>query len=223
MKTLVFTVKGDYARFRCAYTTTSALTYILFHPIAIKGMIGAVMGIDYSDLYEYTKDMQIGIQVLNPVYKDMQSFNLIPITKGNGAYRFQSRVEFLRDVNYRIFLSCDDNEKLTSIYNTLQTHEYVFTPYLGCTEHIAKINSEGIYEAYPINNQETHIDTVVPKEYIDVEGLTDFTVYLDRIPIKNSKSREYTEYANIIFSNDRNLIVKDCTVYNVKDYNVYLF
>ena len=52
MKSIVFKVRGDYARFRKSYTTTSALTYLVMHPVAIRGMIGAILGIDKSQLYE---------------------------------------------------------------------------------------------------------------------------------------------------------------------------
>ena len=53
MKCLVFKVRGDYARFRKSYTTTSALTYLLIHPVAVRGLIGAMLGIDREKLYEY--------------------------------------------------------------------------------------------------------------------------------------------------------------------------
>ncbi|MGL5150978.1 MAG: type I-B CRISPR-associated protein Cas5b, partial [Clostridium sp.] len=130
MKVLTFTVKGDFARFRIPYTTTSALSYSLIHPIAIKGLIGAIMGIDYKDLFEYTEGMEVGIQVLNPLNKDTQSFNLVPQTGANNSPNFQSRVEFLRNVKYRIFLSSTD-EKLKKIENVMKERSFQFTPYLG--------------------------------------------------------------------------------------------
>lgn len=77
MKCLVFKVRGDYARFRKSYTTTSALTYLLIHPVAVRGLIGAMLGIDREKLYEKTKDIEVAIQVVNQVRKDMQSFNLV--------------------------------------------------------------------------------------------------------------------------------------------------
>ena len=43
MKALIFKATGDFARFRCSYTTTSALTYSVIHPIAVKGLIGAII------------------------------------------------------------------------------------------------------------------------------------------------------------------------------------
>jgi CRISPR-associated protein Cas5h len=218
MKALVLTAESSYARFRCPHTTTSALTFLTLHPIAVRGLAGAIMGIDYKELYDYSKDMKIGIQVLNKVYKDMQSFNLIAQTNNNGAPNFQSRVQFLRDVKYRLFIS-DKEEKLTEISRVLQSRSYVFTPYLGCSEHIARLNYEGIFDVQAIEAQKA--DTVVLKEYVDIDECKDIHLYVDRIPIKNNKSREYIEYKNITFAAGSKIPVKDCETYKVGDYNVF--
>lgn len=220
MKTLIFTVKGDYARFRCSHTTTSALTYLVMHPLAVKGLIGAVMGIDYKDLFEYTKDMKIAVQVLNPVYKDMQSFNLISQKGVVKSPRFPSRIEFLRDVKYRIFVSCDE-EKLDDIASSLKSHEYVFTPYLGCSEHIAKLDFESIEDNKLLDIEKINLDTVVSTQFLLIENEAKFKLYTDRIPVKNNENREYIQYNKIAFSTKKKLLVENCEVYRVGDYNVY--
>lgn len=232
MKVIVFTVEGKYARFRCAHTTTSALTYTVFHPIAIKGLIGAIMGIDYDELYDYTKDMKIGIQALNTVYKDMQSFNLVPQTKGNKAARFQSRIEFLRDVKYRIFMS-DTEEKLKEIVKVLESQQYVFTPYLGCSEHVAKVRLEKLNKKHLIetrlikknnlDNEYIYVDSVTPKEYLVLGENEEFKLYIDRIPIKNAKNKEYIKYSKVVFSPNERFKTRDCDIYAIDKYNVYMF
>ena len=108
MKCLVFKVRGDYARFRKSYTTTSALTYLLIHPVAVRGLIGAMLGIDREKLYEKTKDIEVAIQVVNQVRKDMQSFNLVNMKPNDKIFRFPSNIEFLRNVEYRIFIKAED-------------------------------------------------------------------------------------------------------------------
>ena len=222
MKALIFKASGDYARFRCPYTTTSALTYTVIHPIAVKGMIGAIMGIDYSDLYEYTKDMKIGIEVLKPVKKDTQSFNLIPQTKNNKAPSFQSRVEFLRDVSYRIYLSCED-DKLGAIEEILKSKEFTFTPYLGASEHVTKLEFESVQVLESISEEYVSAAGVVPKEIVNIDKLNDIDLNLDRIPVKNSKNREYTEYKKIAFAPNEKINVKCSNIYKAGENNVYLF
>lgn len=220
MKSLVFTAKSQYARFRCSHTTTSALTYSVIHPPAVKGMIGAVMGIGYDKLFEYVSDIKIGIQVLKPVIKDMQSFNLIAMTGNNGASNFQSRIQFLRNVKYRLFISTYDR-KLSEIEYSIYNHDYVFTPYMGCSEHIAKLVYERIAENKA--SKETYSDTIIPKDYTVFENKNNYIINFDRIPVKNTKEREYSEYCNIVFSASNKLKTKQCKLIKVGKYNVFFF
>lgn len=220
MQTLVFTAGGAYARFRCPHTTTSALTFLSIHPIAVKGLIGAVLGVAYDELYEYTRNMRIGIQVLNPVYKDTQSFNLIAQSNNNKAANFQSRVQFLRDVKYRIFVS-DEEEKLQKLKYALQSHEYVFTPYLGCSEHIAKLEYEDMLLGRVYSGQT--VDTIIPKEYVILDFKEELLVYLDRIPTKNARDREYIAYSKIVFGANVPLKTRNCEIFQVGEKNVFFF
>ncbi len=220
MKCVIFTARSIYARFRRPHTTTSALTFTTIHPIAVKGLIGAIIGIDYNELYENTKDLRIGIQVLNPVYKDMQSFNLIPQANCNKAASFQSRIEFLRDVEYRIFVSNYENE-LNDIASRLNKGEFVFTPYLGCSEHIAKIQYEGEYEVKITDD--LSVDTIIPLRFADLSLETDFMIYTDRIPMQNNENRDYTEYEKVIFSHQNRIGANGTKIFKVGDYNVFFF
>lgn len=220
MQALIFTAESSYARFRCPHTTTSALTFSTIHPIAAKGLIGAVLGIEYNELYDYTKDMKIGIQILKPVYKDTQSFNLIAQTNNNKAANFQSRIQFLRDVKYRIFVS-DKDEKLERLKSVLKSHEYVFTPYLGCSEYIAKLQYEGTFPISKTNGQA--VDTIVPKEYGKLNFVDDAVFYFDRIPVKNNKDREYVSYSRIVFCVGAQIEVNKCEIFKVGERNVFFF
>lgn len=222
MKALVFRASGDFARFRCPYTTTSALTYTVMHPIAIKGLIGAIMGIDYENLYEYTKEMKIGIEVLKPIKKDTQSFNLIPQTGGNDSPTFPSRIEFLRDVCYRIYV-IDLEEKLNVIKKVLINRSYTFTPYLGASEHIAKLNFEGIEEVTEVLEESGVVDCIIPKEQIVFEENQEVQLCLDRIPIKNEKNREYIKYEKVAFVPDGSIVAQLKNVLKVGESNVYFF
>lgn len=218
MKTVIFTAKSDYARFRCPHTTTSALTFLTIHPIAAKGLIGAVLGIEYDQLYDYTNDMKVAIQVINPIYKDTQSFNLIAQAKNNKAANFQSRVQFLRDVKYRIFVSASE-EKLIQLKNTLKDRSYVFTPYLGCSEHIAKLEYEDMLDTTPSDGN--MVDTIISKEHVNLSIMKDMTIFMDRIPVENNNNREYKNYSNVIISIDTSIPIKNGEIFKVGEYNVF--
>ena len=221
MKCLVFKVRGDYARFRKSYTTTSALTYLLIHPVAGRGLIGAMLGIDREMLYEKTKDIEVSIQVINQVRKDMQSFNLVNMKANDKIFRFPSNVEFLRNVEYRIFIKTDD-KILYEIDNCIKKGEYIFTPYLGSSEHIAKIEYEGIYNCEKLNMGNHKVISAIPlnKNKIDF-GDSDILLMTDNIPTKRDINREYIEYKKVIFATNENTInVETENCYKVGGYNV---
>lgn len=219
MKSIVFRVSGDYARFRKSYTTTSALTYLVMHPIAIRGMIGAILGIDKGELYEETKDIEVGIQVLKPIRKDMQSFNLLNMKSSDKIFRFPSNIEFLRNVEYRIFIKSGEG-KLNKIKEVLINREFVFTPYLGASEHIAKIMYEDEYETILLDKGCYEVSTVVDQDKCKIEFDDNITLYTDNIPVKNNKTREYTKYKKIMFSVNQPLKAESDICYKVGEYNV---
>ena len=221
MKCLVFKVRGDYARFRKSYTTTSALTYLLIHPVAVRGMIGAILGINREKLYEKTKDIEVAVQVINKIRKDMQSFNLINMKSNDKIFRFPSNVEFLRDVEYRLFIKSDENI-ISELEKSLKQGEFVFTPYLGASEHIAKIEYEGVYNCEKLPNGNHKVISVVDLESNTIDfGDDDIMLTTDNIPIDNDKNREYIKYKKVIFATDENKIsVNTDNCYKVGEYNV---
>lgn len=221
MKCLVFKVRGDYARFRKSYTTTSALTYLLIHPVAVRGLIGAVLGINREELYEKTKDIKVAVQVINEIKKDMQSFNLINMKSSDKIFRFPSNVEFLRDVKYRIFIKADENI-ISELEKSLKQGEFVFTPYLGASEHIAKIEYEGVYNCEKLPNGNHQVISAVDLESNTIDfGDDDIMLTTDNIPIDNDKNREYIKYKKVIFATDENKIsVNTDNCYKVGEYNV---
>lgn len=221
MKCLVFKVRGDYARFRKSYTTTSALTYLLIHPVAVRGMIGAILGINREKLYEKTKDIEVAVQVINKIRKDMQSFNLINMKSNDKIFRFPSNVEFLRDVEYRLFIKSDENI-ISELEKSLKQGEFVFTPYLGASEHIAKVEYEGVYNCEKLPKGNHKVISVVDLESNTIDfGDDDIMLTTDNIPIDNDKNREYIKYKKVIFATDENKIsVNTDNCYKVGEYNV---
>lgn len=206
MKCIIFRVRSQFARFRKPYTTTSALTYLLIHPVAVRGLIGGILGIDRKDLHKETKDIDVGIQVINTVKKDMQSFNLLNMKSNDKIFRFPSNIEFLRDVNYRIFIKGQE-DKINEIRDTLIDGEFVFTPYLGASEHIAKIEYE---DEFPCIKLEKSYQPV--KSAIDVEACNidfddnEIALFTDNIPVMNNDKREYIKYKKVMFAQQNNTI-----------------
>jgi CRISPR-associated protein Cas5h len=225
MDCLVFRVKSGYAKFRKPYTTTSALTFLCIHPPAIKGLIGAIVGIDRGDLYESTKDMRIGIQVLSPIHKDMQTIKLVSMKNENDLFSFPVNAEFLRNPEYRIFVSWRP-EKLDELEDHLKNQKPVFTPYLGVSEHVAKIIFETRCESIRTQTR-NNVDSIIPINCFDLDHC-DLKIFTDNIPVSNNEKREYTKYEKIMFGfkNDRPCALKGNAtgeLHEVVGQNVFFF
>lgn len=219
-KCIIFTAKGTFARFRKPYTTTSALTYLCMHPIAVKGMLGAILGISKEEVYDYFKEVKIGIQVINEVRKDMGSFNLISMRSGE-LFRFPSNVEFLREVSYRLYIQ-GDSQILEALKEALINHKYVFIPYLGASEHIAKLTFEGLEEVEATICQET--SCVIPKVMCDLEKSTLDRIYTDKLPISNNEKREYVQYEQVIIPVlGEKIVLKEKVLSKIGGQYVYFF
>lgn len=230
MDCLKFGAEGAYGQFRRPYTTTSALTFLCIHPIAVKGLVGAVLGIDRSKLYESTSNMKVGIRVLSPVQKDLQSVKLLTMKPGDGGkaglFNFPSNVEFLRNLKYELFIAWDA-DKLDALEARLKNHTPIYTPCFGVTEHIAKLTFLDRCEA-PAAQGETHVDSVVPIDLLGSVKFSDYEMFVDEIPVRNNEKREYVEYKKVGFAfqsgavHDLKVDNPD-GVFKVEDNNIYFF
>lgn len=219
MNCIVFTAKSKYAKFRKAYTTTSTFTHLLVPPTAVRGLIGAILGIDRVDLYKETVDLDIAVQVINEVNKDTQSFNLNIMNSEKGkSFSYPSNIEFLRDVEYRIFIKSSNVELLSKIEKALNDENYFYTPYLGGTEHICKLNYEGLQSCEKLVEGEYSVCTAFDKKRAKRINLADTVVYSDNLPTKFDEKRAYIEYKKIYFPVDNNVvsIISD-NIYKVGD------
>lgn len=200
MDCVVFRVKGMYGLFKKPYTTTSALTFSCIHPPAIKGLVGAVMGIDRKDLHGDTSRMKVGIRVLSPVRKDLQSVKLISMK--SDEFRFPANIEFLRDVDYEISVIWD-SDRLDKLEAVLKERSYPFTPYLGVSEFIAKLDFVGRYDATECTSET--IDSVIPVKCVKGAKFPEYTLFVDEIPVKNNDKREYIKYERVVIAFDKEL------------------
>jgi CRISPR-associated protein Cas5h len=197
MDCLVFKAKSGYAKFRKPYTTTSALTFLCIHPPAVKGLIGAIMGIDKTEIYKRTLNLKIGIQVLSPVRKDMQVLKLVSMKAEKDLFNFPVNAEFLRDPEYRIFISWF-SDKLDELEERLKKQAPIFTPYLGVSEYIAKLVYEKRVDAELLIKSNS-VDSIIPSRFIDIQH-SNYHLFTDNIPVCNNEKREYINYEKILFS-----------------------
>lgn len=220
---IVFRVSGKYGHFRRPEATTSALTFSCIHPIAVKGLVGAILGIDRKELYEQTKNIIVGIRVISPVITDMQGIKIVPPT-GKGGFNVPATMQFIRNPIYEIYINWDI-EHLNELEKRLKNKTAAFTPCLGISEFIAKVSFISRTNAI-IQNNCTKVDSVIPIRCIinRVYPAEDVTEREDYIPVNNNKFREYIAKEHIIFSTDNAIEgIINTDIWRVGDQNVYFF
>ena len=213
---IAFDIWGELAHFRRFFTTSSPLTFSFPPPTTVRGIIGAILGLQKDEYIEITNQLGIGISILLPVKKWRTGLNIIR-TKGSGgkfeptlfkdkkegkkgkkAIRTQIQIEFLKNPYYRIFVT-GDNELLDSLLHYLPHHKTEYTVSLGLSECLADFEFVGEFTAEEIE-EANEIHSVIPAEKIKEIALSSqIKLAKERIPIYMNAERIVKQYDNIVF------------------------
>ena len=169
MKVLVFDIASDYAHFRQPYSTTSSLTYAIPPRTAVLGIVGAILGIESGGFGKSehvpelgTSNVRIGVRVMKPIEKVRFNMNY-SYTKADVATKnvlhIQVPVEMVKEPIYRLYISADD-AVFKQLENFVSKKECYYTPCLGITEFIARVEYVGTYEARVLDKP-TEIDSAI--------------------------------------------------------------
>ncbi|MEM2142992.1 MAG: type I-B CRISPR-associated protein Cas5b, partial [Candidatus Thorarchaeota archaeon] len=145
MKVVAFDVSSPLAQFRKGYSTTSTLTFSIAPPSAVRGLIGAILGMTSAEIPDRLAEAKVGISVMSEVSKSRITANYINTKLGispahiSGPARTQIRVEYVREPRYRIYFSVDDTEIMNRLREMLVAHKSHFTPDLGTACCIAQV------------------------------------------------------------------------------------
>lgn len=220
MRTVVFRLRGPFGHFRKVYTTTSANTYSFPPRTAILGVIGAVLGINNHPLSNHLKELgklKVATVVEKPIRKMVISVNYLH-TKENK--RTQIPLEILKDPSFLVFVNEENFEKFDTFCEMLKQGETVFTPYLGISEFIAKIDFVGIFETTPcIPPCEVHSVTSITRAKLKPKR---GVLYLkERAVRRMDELRNYREHDTYVLSdNGEPLKILEGEVLSVGRWNI---
>lgn len=224
-KILIFDIWGDLAHFKKPYTTTSPITYSIPSRTTIAGMIGAILGLEKNkpNVELSTKNSYIALRILNPVKKMMVAQNFIDTKKadkmGGIRGRTQIRVEYLKDVKYRVYYKGKDYEKLKKY---LKEHCSTYTLSLGLSECLANFSYVGEFDIKE-SSESCLLDSVINTKKISPEKIefsSTSEIFSDRFAIEMNYDREVTEYADILFErNGGKISLKEEQHFEVMDEN----
>ena len=215
MRIIAIDVKGNYGQFKRNYTTSSPLTYSLITPTAIYGMIGAILGLDKKN-NEYLnfvnqETVRVGARSLAPIQKTVMSLNYLNAKEKDEFFykkgQSPTRVEWLKNVKTRIFISFSDNDLADQFKDMVENSRNVYPVYLGTTECVATVEYVGDFEAEKIENEVVLTGCAVPIDLIYKQPdnfsieINGFKYDRERFPVQMKPSREAT-YANVLIEKE---------------------
>lgn len=217
-KYLVFDISAFYGHFKKPYTTTSPLTYSIPTRTAVAGIIAAMLGFGKDEYQEHFKidDAKIGIGIKKPIKKVRISENFINTKKSINRIqeRTQIKVEYLKDVCYRIYFTHKDERIYGKLKGLLSNHSAVYTISMGLSENLANFAFVGEFEGREIRGNREFIEfsSVLPVDGIrkgDVEYEDEREYFTETIPIEMDADRNVKEYREILFErNSRKIKAK---------------
>lgn len=234
-KLLVFDIWGDYAYFRRGYTTTSTISYPFPSRTTIAGFISGILGYDRDTYYDiFNEDnSKIGLNILEPIKKTRINLNYINTKEGfllsdikSTGKRNQVRAEFLKDVKYRIYVSLEDSDIMDNLYNLLNEHKAVFTPYLGISECLAnfKLVGNGFFEVNKQYGNNINIDSIILKKDNNIIVEPNKKYGLVKTPGFFNNERIVEEFLEFYYEENGSTIkIHEGEYYRIGDDNVILF
>jgi CRISPR-associated protein Cas5h len=168
MKAVVFDVKGTIAHFRKPDTTSTQLTYPFITPTAIKGMVGAILGIE-----DFVTRDKVGLQLLSPVRTVAQQMSMLG-KDGGTTFNRPTTIELVINPAYRIYYVGE--EFAEALNQSLQAGHAVYPPYLGSAYALTWPRWKSTYNQVELvrSSEPVETSTVVPsriiKELILQEG-----------------------------------------------------
>ncbi len=220
MRTVVFRIRGPFGHFRKVYTTTSANTYSFPPRTAILGLIGAILGIENRPLSNHIKELgnlKVSAALEKPIRKTTISVNYLHTKERK---RTQIPLEVLRDPSFLIFVSEENFEKFDTFCEMIKQGESVFTPYLGISEFIAKIEFVGVFET-SLCHLPCEVHSVVSSTQVKVKPEKGILYLKERAVRQMDEFRNYKEHSTYILSaTGKPLKIVEGEVYSVGRWNI---
>lgn len=207
-KFIVFDIWSTYGHFKKPYTTSSPLTFSIPPRTSITGIIAAIAGVKKDEYIKlFSKDKaDIALSVRKPIKKVRMGINLInfnnSMTKIEG--KNPTRVEFLKDPEYRIYFRHRDDEIHSRVLAHINNHTSIYTVSMGLSENVANFKFIGEFAAEKKHGDEELIEftSVLPLKCIhpgQIKFNYDQEYFTETLPIEMDEDRKVLEYGEVIY------------------------
>ncbi|MDI6701298.1 MAG: type I-B CRISPR-associated protein Cas5b [bacterium] len=239
-KLLIFDIFAPFAHFRVPYTTTSPITYPIPPKTAVAGIVSSIIGIDKKEYINFfnSDNFKVGIRILNPIkivhisenFLNVKDVNFFSRWKKGKNPRTQIKIEFLKNVCYRLYIWHSNERIYKNFRDQLLKHQSYYTLCLGLSECIANYEYKGEYNVHINESKENPvlINSVIPIVNITKESLVfdeNVSRYLKvHIPVELSKERELLKTEEILIERDgRGIKLKNVIFIECNNENIFLF
>jgi CRISPR-associated protein Cas5h len=215
MKGYQIIIDGNWAHFKKPETNNNPLSHDLITKTALIGLIGAVLGIERTEMKELfpklSEDLLYSVQLLNPVKKVSWGFTsrtaINPTASGTPKY-----FEFLKNPKFKIIIGLLNERSgfyFENFRQALKNEECVYAPVLGLhncpanlqilSEGIFSEIQKGIFETYGFVEAGNHH----PKDFTG-----EYRIGFDRMPTyQNNDFWNLPErYKNVIYPDAPNVL-----------------
>lgn len=201
MRCFAFRLWGKYGHFRKFFTTASAISHDFPPPTTIRGLVGAVVGLERGECIQKTKDLAVGIIIEKVEDKFFIGLNLL-----NLKYRVFTRTQANRQVlvnpSYIVYV-CGQGQVYEKFVRMVTNSESYYTPYLGKSSYLCQMEPIGEFEAGSVKKSNS-ICGVFPCNLVEnVDNLMDLTkdneLFRDRIPVSFEVGRIEPKYTDVFY------------------------
>lgn len=171
VEVLIFSLRGKLAHFRQPDTTVTQATYPFPPRPTLHGLLGAVLGIDYTspEWEQFLRGKHyVGLTLLAPVRTVCMQMSLLGkgfVSSGKDFNR-PTVVEMVVAPQYRVYYA---GESLMALRDKIANRQSVFHTYLGSAYCLTFPEFEGVYEARllsPGEGEVVSVSSVVPREIV---------------------------------------------------------
>ena len=214
IEVLTFILRGDIAHFRQPDTTITQATYPFPPRPTLHGLIGAILGINYTtqDWEEFLHgEHYIGLALLSPVNTVCMQLSLLGKGfLGSGKdFNRPTSVELVVSPAYRVFYA---GARLTELAEKIRNRQSVYPTYLGSAYCLTFPEYVNCYKGNVIKTSEKiNLSTVVPQEIVEKIYLNEGQVYAvaRAMPYKHNGDRTFEGTTTVYYeANGRDLSVR---------------
>ena len=200
-----FNLSGDYALFKKPFANNQPQSFVIPPKTAILGMIGAMMGWskkEYIEKLPFDK-FSYAVRLLTPkIKKDLIGINLMQGKSAKFTFnenpiknppdrgkRSPTRFEFLKDIEWEIFLIIEDIKIQNELFQRLQSKRFVYNPNLGLQSLFAKITDEVLLEVKLSDTINDNVYTYFEKNFVKFKIAKPVAFYNELIPVSFERDR----------------------------------